>query len=72
MKRIASVVALTTIVVGALATSAGAYQIYGKYASLNSCEYVWSDVRGEFGYTGIYEVMGEYWSVYFGRSYCQS
>lgn len=50
---------------------ASAYQIYGKYAALISCDYGWSAVRGENGYTGTYDVQGEYWTVYFGSSYCK-
>ena len=52
-------------------TSASAYTINGKYARLISCDYGWSYVRGESGYTGTYEVMGEIWTVYFGSSYCR-
>lgn len=47
-----------------------AYSINGKYARLISCDWGWSSVRGESGYTGIYEVYGELWSVYFGPNYC--
>ena len=53
------------------ASSANAYMINDKYASLVSCDYGYSAVRGESGYTGTYEVMGEYWTVYFGSSYCK-
>ena len=48
-----------------------AYMINGKYARLISCDYAYSAVRGESGYTGTYEVMGEIWTVYFGASYCK-
>jgi hypothetical protein len=54
-----------------LSTSASAYMINGKYASLISCDWGWSAVRGESGYTGTYKVMGEIWTVYFGSSYCK-
>ena len=57
--------------VAAFATSANAYTINGWYAQLVSCDYGWSAVRGESGYTGTYLVNGEYWTVYFGSSYCQ-
>ncbi len=53
------------------ALTANAYTINGKYASLISCDYGYSAVRGESGYTGTYNVMGEIWTVYFGRSYCK-
>jgi len=53
------------------AATAYAYTIHGKYASLISCDYGWSAVRGESGYTGTYDVMGEIWTVYFGSSYCK-
>ena len=42
-----------------LSTSAFGYMINGKYASLISCDYAYSSVRGESGYTGTYKVMGE-------------
>jgi hypothetical protein len=61
--------AATILVLGAVAASA--YTINGKYASLVSCDFAYSAVRGESGYTGTYEVMGEYWTVYFGSSYCK-
>ncbi len=54
-----------------LSTSTFGYMINGKYASLVSCDYGWSYVRGESGYTGTYKVMGEIWTVYFGSSYCK-
>ena len=38
--------------------TAHAYIIHGKHARLVSCEYGYSAVRGESGYTGTYEVDG--------------
>lgn len=61
--------AVVLLMVGSF--SVNAYTINGKYASLVSCDYGYSAVRGESGYTGTYEVMGEYWTVYFGSSYCK-
>jgi hypothetical protein len=64
------VLALVSLVaVGA--TSAHAYQIKGYYAQLISCDFEYSAVRGESGYTGTYDVMGEIFTVYFGSNYCQ-
>ena len=60
---------LATALVAA-ATSASAYTINGWYAELISCDYGWSAVRGESGYTGRYLVNNEIWTVYFGSSYC--
>ena len=62
---------LSILLVGMSAVSAFAYTINGKYARLISCEYSYSSVRGESGYTGTYEVQGEIWTVYFGSSYCK-
>jgi len=62
---------LSIVLVGVSAVSASAYTINGKYARLISCDYSYSSVRGEYGYTGTYEVLGEIWTVYFGSSYCQ-
>jgi len=55
-----------------LAVGAHSYTINGKYATLISCDYAYSSVRGESGYTGTYDVMGETWTVYFGKRYCPS
>ena len=62
---------LSIVLVGMSAVSASAYTINGKYARLISCDYSYSSVRGESGYTGTYEVQGEIWTVYFGSRYCQ-
>ena len=62
---------LATATLIAFASSATAYTIHGKYASLIKCEFGYSPVRGESGYTGYYDVMGEIWTVYFGSSYCK-
>lgn len=59
------------IALGAAAIPARAYTINGVYASLISCNYGYSAVRGESGYTGTYEAMGELFTVYFGPSYCE-
>lgn len=59
------------IMLAIFATPVSAYTINGKYAQLISCDYGYSSVRGESGYTGLYRVMGEIWSVYFGSSYCK-
>lgn len=61
--------AVVLLIIGT--ASASAYTINGKYARLISCDFGWSSVRGESGYTGTYEVMGEVWTVYFGSSYCK-
>jgi hypothetical protein len=53
------------------ATSASAYTINGMFARLISCDFSYSFVRGESGYTGTYEVLGEFWTVYFGSYYCE-
>ena len=62
---------LSVVLVLMGAVSAFAYTINGKYARLISCDYGYSSVRGESGYTGTYEVQGEIWTVYFGSRYCQ-
>ena len=67
MKTIAYVVAALF----ALAGPADAYEINGFYARLVTCNYEFSAVRGESGYTGIYEAMGELFSIYFGPNYCE-
>ena len=51
-------------------TAVFAHTINGKYASLVTCKYAYSQVRGESGYTGIYKVGNELVSQYFGSSYC--
>ena len=51
--------------------TASAYSINGNYASLVSCDFSYNRVRGESGYTGTYLVLGEYWTVYFGMTYCK-
>ena len=61
---------LSIIITLSTVSAAQAYQINGWYASLVSCDYAYSSVRGESGYTGTYLVNGEYWTVYFGSSYC--
>ena len=61
--------------VAMLLLSAGpafAYTIHGKHASLIKCDYEWSSVRGESGYTGYYEVRDEIWTVYFGKDRCKN
>jgi len=52
-------------------SQAQAYTIHGQYANLISCDYEWSNLRMEHGYTGTYSVMGEIWTVYFGNSHCE-
>jgi len=47
-----------------------AHSINGVYASLVSCDYSYSSVRGESGYTGTYKARGEYFTQYFGGNYC--
>lgn len=57
----------------ALALTSGpthAYQINGWTAELVSCDYGYSAVRGESGYTGTYRVVDEIVKVYFGEEYC--
>ena len=71
MSSVISRILLGAVMYTAVAMPASAYQINGKYASLISCDYGWSAVRGESGYTGTYEVLGEIWTVYFGSSYCK-
>tara|TARA_Y100000741_G_scaffold357904_1_gene336326 strand:- start:213 stop:446 length:234 start_codon:yes stop_codon:yes gene_type:complete len=46
------------------------HTINGYYARLINCDYSYSQVRGESGYTGTYEVMGEIYTQYFGSQYC--
>lgn len=62
---------LLVLALGLLAVPAAAYQINGQYARLISCEFAFSPVRQESGYTGTYEVLGEIWTVYFGQNYCE-
>ena len=62
---------LSMLITLSTVSAASAYQINGKYARLISCDWGWSAVRGESGYTGTYEVYGEIWTVYFGSSYCK-
>lgn len=64
-------IAVMVCLIAGNALTANAYTINGKYASLISCDYGYSAVRGESGYTGTYDVLGEIWTVYFGASYCQ-
>ena len=68
-KALIAACAFAAISLGITGTVA-AYMIHGKYARLISCDYGWSSVRGESGYTGTYEVQGEIWTIYFGSSYC--
>ena len=49
-----------------------AHTINGKFASLVTCEWAYSQLRGESGYTGIYKVGNEVVSQYFGSKYCPS
>ncbi|MFV1494894.1 hypothetical protein VW040_01060 [Phaeobacter sp. JH85H1] len=70
MKRTLFGIIFGAVAAVAIAAPVNAYTINGHYASQISCEYGWSAVRGESGYTGVYEVLGEYFSVYFGSSYC--
>lgn len=46
------------------------HTINGHYAQLLSCNYGYSSVRGESGYTGTYKVMNEVFTQYFGSNYC--
>lgn len=71
MKFAALGATLSILFITASITPADAYNINGKYASLISCDFGFSSVRGESGYTGTYDVMGEIWTVYFGSNYCQ-
>ena len=48
------------------------HTINGKYASLVSCNFAYSAVREESGYTGTYRVLGEIFTQHFGSSYCPS
>lgn len=64
-------ITLLVLALAALAAPAAAYQINGQYARLISCEFGFSQVRQESGYTGTYEVLGEIWTVYFGQNYCE-
>ena len=71
LKRLAATFAVSLALLGSAATMSNAYMINGKYASLVSCDFSYSAVMGESGYTGTYLVLGEYWTVYFGSSYCK-
>ena len=62
---------LTILFVLTLSSASSAYQINGVYASLVSCDYAWSAVRGESGYTGTYKAYNELFTVYFGSTYCK-
>jgi hypothetical protein len=48
------------------------HTINGVYARLISCDFAYSSVRGESGYTGTYEARGEIFTQYFGSQYCPS
>jgi len=48
------------------------HTINGVYASLISCDYSYSSVRGESGYTGTYKARDEIFTQYFGSRYCPS
>jgi hypothetical protein len=63
---------ITAVLYAALLASAtvSAHTINGHYASLVSCDYGYSAVRGESGYTGTYRVLGELFTQYFGSRYC--
>ncbi len=69
MKKLITVVA--TLIAFANYENAYAYTINGHYARLISCDWGYSVVRGESGYTGTYEVYNEIWTVYFGSTYCK-
>ena len=71
MKKTITTAILALALSASVMVAAHAYTINDKYARLVSCEWAWSAVRGEAGYTGTYEVLGEYWTVYFGQSYCE-
>ena len=67
-KKIAVLICFSAFGISAV----NAYQINGVYARQISCTYAYSSVRGESGYTGVYEARGEIFSIYFGSSYCPS
>jgi hypothetical protein len=46
------------------------HTINGVYAQLISCDYAYSSVRGESGYTGTYKAYDEVFTQYFGSRYC--
>ena len=62
---------LTALFILTLSSASSAYQINGVYASLVSCDYAYSSVRGESGYTGVYNARDELFTVYFGSTYCK-
>ena len=70
LKSIKFISIVVCLVIGN-ALTANAFTINGQYASLISCDYGYSAVRGESGYTGTYDVLGEIWTVYFGDSFCE-
>ena len=69
--KLAKIITVASVIMLGCTIAARAYQINGKYARLISCDFGWSAVRGESGYTGTYEVFGEIWTIYFGSSYCE-
>ena len=70
MKKLLFCAVLASVIFSSFTSVSFAYTINGQYARLVSCEYGYSAVRGESGYTGVYEVLGEMWTVYFGGNYC--
>ena len=71
LKSIKLLAVMACLVAGG-ALTANAYTLNGKYAQLINCNFEYSVVRGESGYTGTYNVQGEIWTVYFGSKYCPS
>lgn len=64
-------ISLICLVLASLTPSLSfSHTINGHYAELISCDYGFSSVRGESGYTGTYKVMGEIFTQYFGSRYC--
>jgi hypothetical protein len=67
IKKIPIVCLVLTLLTPSISFS---HTINGVYASLISCNYAYSSVRGESGYTGTYKARGEIFTQYFGSRYC--
>ena len=67
LKKLPLICLIATSLTSSLSFS---HTINGQYAKLINCDYSYSSVRGESGYTGTYKVLNEIFTQYFGSNYC--
>ena len=63
---------ITSLILGVTLTSfnASSYTIGREYARLIRCE--WGNYGYDYGYIGFYKTSrGEYYTIFFGNSYCE-